>query len=233
MGRDKMGAITIPPSKSLSREDNRKAADLAIVARRREVVRRYLEGWSQVKIAEAVGVSQFTISEDIKAIHQGWEASAILDWDKLKTKEAEEITHRIEVLWAAWERSCELEEVRTTGSKRERQAVSEGKGKDKKVTGHEMVVVERSSQLKSKKLLGDPRYMAEITKCQELRLRLFGLLKDDPKQQVNSSQTNVFVLLEEAVKQRVDPIEVRLKEEEDKAKQLASTPVGEGGEPSP
>lgn len=233
MGRDKERSITIPVIEPHTRDHNRKNADVAIVARRRTVVRRYLEGATQCQIADELGVTQPTIHADIKAIHAGWEASAILDWDKLKTKELEGIDHQMEVLWAAWVRSCEVEEVKTHSTKRELRKTTEGKGKDKKVVGEEMVPVEQSAQLKTRQLIGDPRYMAEITKLRELRCRILGFLKDDPKQQVGSSQTNVFVLLEEAVKQRVDPIEVRLKDEEDKAKQLASTPVGEGGEPSP
>lgn len=141
----------------------------------------------------------------------------------MKTRELEAIDHRMEVLWAAWERSCEVEEVRTKSNKRERQPKVEGKGKDKKVVGHDMVVVETNSKVQSKKLLGDPRYMAEITKCQELRCRILGFLKDDKSQQMVGSQTNVFVLLEEAVKPRPDPIEVRLQEEQKKVEQLGES----------
>lgn len=218
MGRDKIGPIAIDPN--LSWEKNRKAPEVAITARRREVVKLYLQSVSQVEIAERLGVAQSTVCEDIKAIHKGWEASAILDWDKLKTKELEAIDHQIEVLWGAWVRSCEVEEVRTRSVKKERRTKTEGSGKNKKVVGEEMVPVEKSNKVQSKQLIGDPRYMAEISRCRELKCKILGFLKDDKGQSVAASQTNIFVLLEEAVKQKADPIEVRLTEEKQKVEQL-------------
>lgn len=163
----------------MSREKNKQNDDVAIYERRQKVARLYVEGSTQCEIAERLAVSQPTVCLDLKAIRAGWEASAILDWDMVKTKELVALEHQIDELWKAWYRSCEVEEVKTRNVKREVRNEVEGKGRDRKVVGSKMVPTEVTSRKVSKQLIGDPRYMAEITKLRELRCRILGFLKDE------------------------------------------------------
>lgn len=185
--------------------------EFAIRERRREAARLYVEGWTQSQIAEKFGVSQALISKDLEVIRKGWEASAILDWDELKSRELAALDHQEEELWKAWYRSCEAERIRTTSSKREPRALTEGKGKDKKVTGYEMTVVEKNNKVVVKQLIGDPRFMDAITRVRELKTRILGFLKEEkPKNEVTVNVINWDQVAD--VRSKPDPIETRLKQ---------------------
>lgn len=212
----------------MSGKNNSKNDELAILDRRKRVARKYLEGYSQTTIAEVEGVTQPTIANDLKAIRAGWEASAILDWDAAKSRQLEALDHQIEVLWQAWYRSCELEQVKTRDVKRELRVDPIENSEDKKgskggrkgvVVTQSMVPVSRSTKLVERQLIGDPRYMSEIRACRELQCKILGILKDDKPQQ-NNTQTNFFVLLEEAMKPQVDPAVLVLEQERAKVAQL-------------
>lgn len=204
------GVITMERIK-YGRDKNRKNDEYAVTERRKRVSELYLQGWPQWKIAEQFGVTQPTVHNDLKVIRTAWEATAILNWDEAKSNELAALDFQLEELWKAWYRSCEQEVKYDQSVKRELKTQTEGKGKDKKVVGTEMVVTESTDKKQTRQLIGDPRYMAEITKIRELRCRILGFLKDE-KPQMN--QTNIIIDWDALSKPPVDDIEERLRLEQ-------------------
>src|SRR5262245_53581405 len=74
--------------------------------RRKRVAALYIQGQSQARIAEQVGVAQGTISYDLQAIRKEWLASSVRDFDEAKSQELAKLDHLEAEAWAGWERSC-------------------------------------------------------------------------------------------------------------------------------
>lgn len=136
--------------------DKRKQKDMEVAQRQEQVANFYLRQMSQMEIAEALGVSQATISNDLAAIKRRWRQEAAI---KIKSTQAVEIA-RINLLesqgWKAWEASKGNKEV--TKSKRTDTTVAKAE-----------VQVERESQT------GDPRYLEVVRWCITKRCEIFGL----------------------------------------------------------
>lgn len=129
-------------------------AKKAEVARRRRVVSElYIQGHSQMAIAEQVGVSQPTVSTDLKTIQQQWRESAIRDLDSLREKELRKLDAVELEAWKAWQRSQKPAQEAT-------------------------VCTDGSTQKTVKKVAeqtGDPRFLDQISKCIASRRALLGL----------------------------------------------------------
>lgn len=130
------------------------------VARDRRVIgRMYLKGATQMAIAAELGISQATVSNDLKHIQAEWQAANIADIDRRKREELAKIDALELEYWDAWARSCENAEVETTkmvGSSPEKPDRAE---KTKRVEGQ----------------AGDPRFLAGVQWCIERRCKLLGI----------------------------------------------------------
>jgi len=130
-------------SRSQIARDRRRTADL------------YLQGWLQTDIADDIGVSASTVSRDLKALHQEWQASALLDFDKAKAAELAKIDRLEREYWEAWVRSCEdAETIRQEG---------DPKAKPSKVVRT------------FKGQAGDPRFLQGIQWCIDRRCKILGV----------------------------------------------------------
>lgn len=89
-------------SKSQVARDRRRIGDL------------YLQGWLQCDIAEEVGVSQPTVSNDLKYLHKEWLASGTIDVGEAKSQELARLDMLEVEYWKGFIRSCEDEVVTTT-----------------------------------------------------------------------------------------------------------------------
>jgi hypothetical protein len=127
--------------------------ELAVSQRRKQVAELYLKGSSQPAIAEQLGVSQPTVSGDLKAIQQEWRESAIRDFDELRAIELQKIDLIEREAWAAWQRS----------QKPAQSAIVTGEGHDQKA---------RKSM---KHQYGDPRFLILVAQCINQRRALLGL----------------------------------------------------------
>jgi hypothetical protein len=78
---------------------------LAIEQRRARVAEAYLRGQYQHDIALREGVSQSTVSLDLKAIQAQWKASSIRNLDAHKAQELARIDQLERTYWEAWGRS--------------------------------------------------------------------------------------------------------------------------------
>ncbi len=126
---------------------------IAIAQRRDKVTEYYLKGKKQSEIAEMLGVTQATVSLDLKAIRDMWLESSLRDFDELKAQELAKIDELEAAYWAAWERS--LGDVQT-----------------KTLRGN------KSDQVKTIKLEeqnGDPRFLQGVERCIQKRCELLGL----------------------------------------------------------
>ncbi|WJW70321.1 helix-turn-helix domain-containing protein (plasmid) [Candidatus Chlorohelix allophototropha] len=65
----------------------------------------YIKGWSQARIAAELGVSQSTVSREIRRISTEWQQQYLGDYEVMVRKQLIEIDNVIAEAYAAWERS--------------------------------------------------------------------------------------------------------------------------------
>ena len=118
----------------------------------------YLQGFNQVEIAEALDVSQATISSDIKSAREEWRTARTKKVDRMMNRELARIDHLARIYWDAWERS--IGEVVT---------VTEKVGTNG---------VERSEKTEQK--VGDRGFLDGVAKCIDMRTKLLGVNKERP-----------------------------------------------------
>lgn len=141
----------------MGRKKSNQRSQTEILQHRAAIAELYLSGATQMQIADELGVSQATISRDIKAIHEAWRESALVDFDDAKARELARIDKLEREAWDAWEDSKQARKRVTATSKG-------GKGFD---TDNARVVTENQS--------GDPRFLNQIERCIKLRVAIFGL----------------------------------------------------------
>lgn len=167
--------------------------DLRVLERRKVVASLYLQGKNQTEIGEIVKVAQTQVSDDIKIIRKMWLSEIVQNYDEKVAIELAGIEQNIDQLYQAWVRSCGMEEVKTHSVDKVRSVQTEDddtKSKKKRGSVSDMIPIKESTKVQSKQLIGDPRYMAEITRLRELRCKLLGILKPDEKHITN--QINVL-----------------------------------------
>lgn len=120
---------------------------------RAEIARYYLQGKPIHEIAETMGLSKYTIHDDLEVIRQAWLRSTLVDFD---AKRAEEVAKIDRVEAQAWE---EYERSKEPGSRSVQGTGAQGSWTEDETT-------ERT---------GDPRYLQVVLKCIDRRIRLFGL----------------------------------------------------------
>jgi hypothetical protein len=142
--------------------------------RNARVAQLYLQRKRQVEISEEMGISQPRVSRIICEIQAEWRASAMRDWDTLKSEELARIDHVEAEAWKAWDRSCQeyTEETTETGERPVRMVDEAGK-----FTISSMAFAR--ARMKREKRIGDPRFLQIVNQCIERRCDLLGL--DAPK----------------------------------------------------
>jgi len=137
--------------------DKQSQKKLSMAHRRVAVARLYLEQNSQMDIAAQVGVTQQTISNDLKAIRDDWMARAAYDLSQAKARELARIDQLEAHYWREWYRSQ-----------------AEGKSSTQERINGSDSTREKLSLHKTDRL-GDPRYLAGIQWCIERRCAILGL----------------------------------------------------------
>lgn len=84
----------------------RKRNQAEIVRDRRRIGELYLKGWLQVDIADELGISQQTVSNDLKTLQQDWLESALIDINEAKSRELAKLDQLEREYWKGWLRSC-------------------------------------------------------------------------------------------------------------------------------
>lgn len=135
---------------------------------RRRIADLYLKGWLQNDIAAEVGLSQGTISLDLKVLHKAWVASSLVDIDIAKSRELAKIDKLEREYWKAWERSQEDAETET------QRAITAGDN------------VRKEGTIVAKGQVGDPRFLTGILSCIDRRCKIFGI--DAPEKKDHSGE---------------------------------------------
>jgi len=130
-----------------------------ILAHREVIARRYLRGDKQTDIAADLGVSQQTISVDLKAIRKAWLESSLRDFDEMKAQELAKIDQLEVTYWEAWDKSLQdvTEQTQYANSDREGNPVPE-----------RAVINVRTG-------LGDNRWLEGVKWCIDKRLKILGM----------------------------------------------------------
>ena len=130
-----------------SRTGRSRKEKVALAKRRHQVSELYVQGHKQTAIAGHVGVSQQTVSNDLKAIQNEWRNSSVRDFDAVRDKELEKLDRVERESWAAWERSQKPVQSAVVSSGGDRQ----------------------KTQKTVKEQHGDPRYLEQMSRYHEIR----------------------------------------------------------------
>ena len=126
---------------------------ITLVKRREQAANLYVQGWKQDEIAKQIGVSQMTISNDIRKIQAMWRESAIRDFDMARELELRKLDRIEKEAWAAWERSQQpLQSAHISDESHAR--------KSRRTVKHQN---------------GNPRYLEIVNRCIGQRCALLGL----------------------------------------------------------
>jgi len=139
-------------SKSELTRDRRRIADL------------YLAGWTQAAIGEEIGLSQPTISLDLKALQRDWLASSLVDFDAAKSQELAKVDRLEREYWTAWEASKADKETKTTEKVDSTNNAARAK-----------------AQVRREGRVGNPSFLSGVQWCIERRCKVLGI--DAPTKQ--------------------------------------------------
>ena len=141
---------------------------VAAEQRRQQIAARYVRGEYQAAIARTLGVSQQRISQDLATIRAQWLASALRDFDALKSEQLAKIDAVEVAAWTAWDRSQQPREVSLTEQTEGGEVVSaDGTSQPRRPT--------RKASMRREGQSGDPRFLAVIQKCIDQRCVILGL----------------------------------------------------------
>lgn len=65
----------------------------------------YLQGWTQLRIAERLNLTRQQIGYDLKAIFTRWRESSVRDFDEKRAEELAKVNHVEQTYWDSWEQS--------------------------------------------------------------------------------------------------------------------------------
>jgi len=130
-----------------SRHDNRRYAQLD--ERREQVARLYLKGYTQRWIANELGISQSSVSADLKRIREQWRIEAAHKYEAWLMEQLAKLDAIEQEAWAGWERSQQNAVTITNGPK--------------------------GATTSTRNQAGDPRFLDMALSVIERRCRLLGL----------------------------------------------------------
>ncbi len=133
---------------------------------RREIARLYLRGEFQADIGERLGLSQQTVSNDLKVIQEQWRIDRVDDIHEMKNIESAKIDALELTYYDAWERSKEKSKSQT---EKRKGSIVEFEGEKKKTT------IPIETQLSVSENVGNPAFLQGVERCVEKRIRLWGL----------------------------------------------------------
>jgi predicted transcriptional regulator len=135
---------------------------------RRNVSRLYLKGALQAEIAKELGISQPTVSREIKLLVEEWRAERVYDINEAKARELAKVDNLELEYWDAWKRSQQNAEMES------KKAVKTNGALDK-----------QEIQKRSEGQVGEPRFLLGVQWCIDKRCEILGV--DAPKK---IAQTN-------------------------------------------
>lgn len=150
--------------------DKRQPAELA--RDRRLVAMYYLQRKKQDEIAELTGLSQSTVSNDLKFIQKEWKEAGLIDLNVVKKQELQSLDLWEAELVQAWERSKQKRTSKTTRKIR-------GKATPQKDGSIKVEPAEAEETSDEVQPIGDARYFQGILDIKKQRAELLGLNVSD------------------------------------------------------
>lgn len=197
---------------------NKKNDKLAIARRRKQVAELYLQGFTYQQIADQIKTYSYkTVETDIKWIHEQWLASTLVDMDDRKRLELQRIDNLEKTAWEAWAKSCEKAEFERKRKEFIRKEIKEKDKRGKETTLHKIIPYKIQTETTSRGQSGDPRFLDQVHKCIELRLKVLGLLSPDVKNIQNNflkvNWNEFYNETDQVTTITGDPIESRIQEQ--------------------
>jgi transcriptional regulator with XRE-family HTH domain len=142
----------------------------------RRISQLYLQGEMQADIADALGLSQATVSRALKALQSDWRQSALIDINEAKARELAKIDTLELEYWTAWKRSQEDAESEITKMQ----------GNPPKPNEANPLPAKMETQKKREGQSGNPAFLRGIEWCINKRCEILGV--DAPvKQQLTGA----------------------------------------------
>lgn len=117
---------------------------------RSEIARFYLQGITQIEMAERLGINKNTVTADLKIIQARWRESALVDINEARQIEMARIDQLEREYWRAWENSLRDKITAYTNN-------------------------QRGNSGKKEQQFGDPRYLQGVQWCIEKRCKILGI----------------------------------------------------------
>lgn len=145
---------------------------------RSEIARRCLRHETQAAIAQALGITRELVEYDVRVLKRQWRERAMHDTTAIASQELAALDVLEAEYWAGWDRS-KGEKTKTKTEKRRTPPVARP-GRPIAVPVEDdrptLLVIERDT------LVGDPRFLDGVLRCQERRAKLLGL--DAPEKHI-------------------------------------------------
>lgn len=187
--------------------------EFMLLERRRKTAALYLEGKPQTEIAKLLEISPATVKADLDFVKGVWLRAMRDDFDARKAEELARIDKLEATAWAAWERSCRDAEIKRTKTVGMMKPVKRSKTQTRFIPNSQITETEIRGQS------GDPRFLEQVEKCINLRLKLFGMLKTDKHYHTNNQLTINWteIIGREPPGDYEDPLQARIREVEAKS----------------
>lgn len=130
--------------------------------RRVELAKLYIEGTSHIELASRFKISLSQVNADIAAIKKAWLQSALRNFDEAKSQELARLDYIEQQAIEGWYRSIR-------DKKREAHKETDKGGENGPEISDERVTEAQA---------GDPRFLEQMTKCVDMRCKIFGLYKE-------------------------------------------------------
>lgn len=165
----------------------RQGKNLAVLQRRVEISKMYLQGFTQTEIGVRLKVGRETVASEIHKIRSEWLSEIVKDYDEIKAKELAKIDHLETVAWEAWERSLKPIETRTKKIQSALMPTEEYKtdpetGEITVIRSREMTAIKEHFEELKREQDGNPAFLDRVSWCIEMRLKIFGILKEEKKE---------------------------------------------------
>jgi predicted transcriptional regulator len=136
----------------------------------------YVNGWTQMKMAEHLGVSQPAVHRLLKELRERWRAASLISIDDKVWKEIDRINWVEAEATEAWLKSKE-DTIQTEYGRRFGKMPIIRQEQEEPTS--ELVEIERTKKKVIKRGIGNEAFLDRIYACIELRLKLIGALKPD------------------------------------------------------
>ena len=144
---------------------DRKRNEQTKAAHREQIASLRLKEWTIPMIAREVGVSEATVTRELRSLSEEWKEAAKEDIEAIKARELRKLDRIESEATKAWERS--LQDYN-------RKVVSERPGKEAKDEKAKGRGKDRTASIETGSQNGDPRFLRIILDCQERRAKILG-----------------------------------------------------------